>query len=118
MQILGPALPYKMRSGAVPQVILNPCPGHHQLCFLLGQDGLGRVRVFLAVSALLSPLAERDLLVTVTESFEHTQRISQHLELGCQKPACFHYPKYLQSQMHVDLPRSQWSCGVQGSVRE
>ncbi|XP_039744356.1 cytosolic phospholipase A2 epsilon [Pteropus medius] len=54
---------------------------------------------------------KRDFLVTVTESFEHTQRISQHLEPGCPKPACFHYPKYFQSQMHVDLPRSQWSCG-------
>lgn len=83
---------------------------------MLGQDGLWRVRVFLAVSALLYPLPGRDLLVTVTESFEHTQHISQHLEPSCQKPACFHYPKYFQSQMHVDLPRSQWSCGVQGGI--
>uniref|UniRef100_A0A8C3VP40 Phospholipase A2 n=1 Tax=Catagonus wagneri TaxID=51154 RepID=A0A8C3VP40_9CETA len=35
----------------------------------------------------------KDLLVTVTESFEHTQRISHHLSPN---PACFHYPKYLQ----------------------
>lgn len=36
MQIPGPALLYKMRPGAVPQVILNPCPGHHQRCFCAG----------------------------------------------------------------------------------
>ncbi|XP_003987300.2 cytosolic phospholipase A2 epsilon isoform X1 [Felis catus] len=53
----------------------------------------------------------KDLLVTVKESFEHTQRVSH-----CQEPcypnlACFHYPKYFQPQMHVEVPKSQWSCG-------
>ncbi|KAG8514625.1 Cytosolic phospholipase A2 epsilon [Galemys pyrenaicus] len=52
----------------------------------------------------------KDLLVTVNESFEHTQRISH-----CPNPTCFHYPKYFQSQMHVEMPKPQWSCGVQGS---
>ncbi|XP_037017656.2 cytosolic phospholipase A2 epsilon [Artibeus jamaicensis] len=54
----------------------------------------------------------KDLLVTVTESFEHTQRISQCLEPCCTNLASFHYPKYFQSQLHVDVPRSQWSCGL------
>lgn len=54
--------------------------------------------------------------MTVTESFEHTQRISQCLEPSCTNLASFHYPKYFQSQLHVDVPRSQWSCGVQGGI--
>lgn len=65
----------------------------------------------------MSPLPGKDLLVTVTESFEHTQRISECLEPCCPNPASFHYPKYFQSQMQADMPKSQWSCGVQGGVR-
>ncbi|XP_037360040.1 cytosolic phospholipase A2 epsilon [Talpa occidentalis] len=49
----------------------------------------------------------KDLLVTVKESFEHTQRVSH-----CPNPACFHYPKYFQPQMHVEMPKQQWSCGL------
>ncbi|KAF0880367.1 PA24E phospholipase, partial [Crocuta crocuta] len=54
----------------------------------------------------------KDLLVTVKESFEHTQRVSPCREPGCPNPACFHYPKYFQPQMHVEVPKSQWSCGL------
>ncbi|XP_066133064.1 cytosolic phospholipase A2 epsilon [Saccopteryx bilineata] len=54
----------------------------------------------------------KDLLVTVTESFEHSQRISQCPEPCCPDPASFHYPKYSQPQLHVDMPRSRWSCGL------
>ncbi|XP_016067789.1 PREDICTED: cytosolic phospholipase A2 epsilon [Miniopterus natalensis] len=54
----------------------------------------------------------KDLLVTVTESFEHTQRIPQSLESCCPNLAYFHYPKYFQSRMHVDMARSQGSCGL------
>ncbi|XP_060031039.1 cytosolic phospholipase A2 epsilon [Erinaceus europaeus] len=49
---------------------------------------------------------KKDLLVTVKESFEHTQRIS-----SCLNPVCFHYPKYFQPQIHVEMPKSHWSCG-------
>ncbi|KAM8783927.1 cytosolic phospholipase A2 epsilon [Rhynchonycteris naso] len=52
----------------------------------------------------------KDLLVTVTESFEHSQRISPCLEPCCPDPASFHYPKYFQPQLHVDMPKSRWSC--------
>uniref|UniRef100_A0A480LVA8 Phospholipase A2 n=1 Tax=Sus scrofa TaxID=9823 RepID=A0A480LVA8_PIG len=52
----------------------------------------------------------KDLLVTVTESFEHTQRTLHHLNPGCPNPTCFHYPKYLQPQLHVEVPKSRWSC--------
>lgn len=72
------------------------------------------MRGFPGVSALLSSLPEKDLLVTVTESFEHTQRILRCPEPCCPNPACFHYPKYFQSQIHVEGPKSPWSCGVQG----
>ncbi|TKC36130.1 hypothetical protein EI555_016568, partial [Monodon monoceros] len=51
----------------------------------------------------------KDLLVTVTESFEHTQHISRCLEPCGPNPACFHYPKYFQPQIHVEVPKSQWS---------
>ncbi|XP_039088800.1 cytosolic phospholipase A2 epsilon [Hyaena hyaena] len=54
----------------------------------------------------------KDLLVTVKESFEHTQRVSPCREPCCPNPACFHYPKYFQPQMHVEVPKSQWSCGL------
>nr|XP_019580981.1 PREDICTED: cytosolic phospholipase A2 epsilon [Rhinolophus sinicus] len=54
----------------------------------------------------------KDLLVTVTESFEHTQRVSQHPDPCRPNPACFHYPKYFQSQMHGEMPRRQWRCGL------
>uniref|UniRef100_A0A8D0WQ96 Phospholipase A2 n=1 Tax=Sus scrofa TaxID=9823 RepID=A0A8D0WQ96_PIG len=54
----------------------------------------------------------KDLLVTVTESFEHTQRTLHHLNPGCPNPTCFHYPKYLQPQLHVEVPKSRWSCEV------
>lgn len=100
----------------MPQLILNPCPRYLQLHLLLDQDGVGGVRGFLGVSALLSPLPGKDLLVTVTESFEHTQRVSQHPDPCRPNPACFHYPKYFQSQMHGEMPRSQWRCGVQGGI--
>uniref|UniRef100_G1PIV8 Phospholipase A2 n=1 Tax=Myotis lucifugus TaxID=59463 RepID=G1PIV8_MYOLU len=59
----------------------------------------------------------KDLLVTVTESFEHTQRIPQYVEPCCPSPACFHYPKYFQSQMQADVARNHSSfqlccCGA------
>ncbi|XP_008057659.1 cytosolic phospholipase A2 epsilon [Carlito syrichta] len=52
----------------------------------------------------------KDLLVTVSESFEHTQRIWPCQGHCCPNPACFHYPKYFQSQLHVEVPKSHWSC--------
>ncbi|XP_037690159.1 cytosolic phospholipase A2 epsilon [Choloepus didactylus] len=55
---------------------------------------------------------KKDLLVTVNESFEHTQRLSPCLEPCYPSPACFHYPKYFQSQMHVEVPKSHRSCGL------
>ncbi|XP_006831956.1 PREDICTED: cytosolic phospholipase A2 epsilon [Chrysochloris asiatica] len=55
---------------------------------------------------------KKDLLVTVNESFEHTQRISPHLDPCCPNPACFHYPKFFQPQLHVEVPKSHWSCGL------
>ncbi|XP_049562626.1 cytosolic phospholipase A2 epsilon isoform X1 [Orcinus orca] len=51
----------------------------------------------------------KGLPVTVTESFEHTQHISHCLEPCGPNPACFHYPKYFQPQVHVEVPKSQWS---------
>lgn len=66
-------------------------------------------------SGPLSSLPVKDLLVTVKESFEHTQRVSHCQEPCCPNLACFHYPKYFQPQMHVEVPKSQWSCGVQTS---
>ncbi|XP_010623061.1 cytosolic phospholipase A2 epsilon isoform X3 [Fukomys damarensis] len=45
----------------------------------------------------------KDLLVTVTESFEHTWRNSPHREPCCLDSASFHYPKYFQ-------PCLQLSC--------
>ncbi|XP_023974054.1 cytosolic phospholipase A2 epsilon isoform X2 [Physeter macrocephalus] len=45
----------------------------------------------------------KDLLVTVTESFEHTQHISHCLDPCHPNSACFHYPKYFQPQVHVEL---------------
>ncbi|XP_045439551.1 cytosolic phospholipase A2 epsilon isoform X4 [Pipistrellus kuhlii] len=54
----------------------------------------------------------KDLLVTVTESFEHTQRIPQYMEPCRPNPASFHYPKYFESQMQADLARKQWRCGL------
>ncbi|XP_042639619.1 cytosolic phospholipase A2 epsilon [Orycteropus afer afer] len=55
---------------------------------------------------------KKDLLVTVNESFEHTQRILPCLEPCCPHPACFHYPKYFQPRIHVEVPQSHWSCGL------
>ncbi|XP_042798230.1 cytosolic phospholipase A2 epsilon isoform X2 [Panthera leo] len=54
----------------------------------------------------------KDLLVTVKESFEHTQRVSHCQEPCCLNLACFHYPKYFQPRMHVEVPKSQWRCGT------
>uniref|UniRef100_A0A8C7EUD8 Phospholipase A2 n=1 Tax=Neovison vison TaxID=452646 RepID=A0A8C7EUD8_NEOVI len=54
----------------------------------------------------------KDLLVTVKESFEHTQRVPCRQEPCCPNPACFHYPKYFQPCMHVDVPTSQWIHGL------
>uniref|UniRef100_A0A8C2RVU7 Phospholipase A2 n=1 Tax=Capra hircus TaxID=9925 RepID=A0A8C2RVU7_CAPHI len=56
--------------------------------------------------------SRKDLLVTVTESFEHTQRVSPCLESCCSNPACFQYPKYFQPEVHVELPKSPWICEV------
>ncbi|XP_073921835.1 cytosolic phospholipase A2 epsilon isoform X2 [Castor canadensis] len=53
----------------------------------------------------------KDLLVTVTESFENTQRISPCSESCCPNPACFHYPKYFRPQLHMAVPKSHWNCG-------
>lgn len=50
--------------------------------------------------------------MTVKESFEHTQRVPCRQEPCCPNPACFHYPKYFQPCMHVDVPTSQWIHGV------
>ena len=50
--------------------------------------------------------------MTVTESFEHTQRISPCLESCCSNLACFQYPKYFQPEVHVELPKSPWICEV------
>ncbi|XP_058149976.1 cytosolic phospholipase A2 epsilon [Dasypus novemcinctus] len=55
---------------------------------------------------------QKDLLVTVTDSFEHTLRLSPCLEPCCPRPACFHHPKYFQSQMYVEVPKSHWSCDL------
>ncbi|XP_014997506.3 cytosolic phospholipase A2 epsilon isoform X1 [Macaca mulatta] len=60
----------------------------------------------------------KDLLVMVSESFQNTQRVRPCLEPCCptsacfQTSACFHYPKYFQSQVHVEVPKSHWSCGL------
>ncbi|XP_044087038.1 cytosolic phospholipase A2 epsilon [Neovison vison] len=54
----------------------------------------------------------KDLLVTVKESFEHTQCVPCRQEPCCPNPACFHYPKYFQPCMHVDVPTSQWIHGL------
>lgn len=63
----------------------------------------------------MSSLPVKDLLVTVKESFEHTQRVSCCQEPCPPNPACFHYPKYFQPCMHVDVPKSQCSRGVRDS---
>ncbi|KAM4829174.1 cytosolic phospholipase A2 epsilon isoform 1-T1 [Thomomys bottae] len=56
---------------------------------------------------------KKDLLVTVTESFESTQRISPcSAPCGVPNSACFHYPKYFQPRLHVDPPKSHWNCGL------
>nr|XP_008267360.1 cytosolic phospholipase A2 epsilon [Oryctolagus cuniculus] len=54
----------------------------------------------------------KDLWVMVSESFENTQRISPCREPCCPNPACFHYPKYFQPQLHVEVPKSHWSCAL------
>ncbi|XP_036701043.1 cytosolic phospholipase A2 epsilon isoform X3 [Balaenoptera musculus] len=59
----------------------------------------------------------KGLLVTVTESFEHTQHISHCLETCRPNPACFHFPRYFQPQVQVEVPKSQRSselscCGA------
>ncbi|KAF4017335.1 hypothetical protein G4228_009073 [Cervus hanglu yarkandensis] len=53
---------------------------------------------------------EKDFLVTVTESFEHTQRISPGLEPCGSNLAYFQYPKHFQPEVHVELPKSPWIC--------
>ncbi|XP_053450893.1 cytosolic phospholipase A2 epsilon isoform X1 [Nycticebus coucang] len=52
----------------------------------------------------------QDLLVMVSESFENTQRIPPCPESWCPNTACFHYPKYFQPQLHMEVPKSHWSC--------
>ncbi|XP_012933904.1 cytosolic phospholipase A2 epsilon isoform X1 [Heterocephalus glaber] len=52
----------------------------------------------------------KDLLVTVTESFENTQRISPRREPCCPDPSSFHYPKYFQPCLQVAVPKSHWDC--------
>nr|XP_023414478.1 cytosolic phospholipase A2 epsilon [Loxodonta africana] len=52
------------------------------------------------------------LLVTVHESFEHTQHLLPCLEPCHPDPACFHYPKYFQPRICVEVPKSHWSCGL------
>ncbi|XP_032272897.1 cytosolic phospholipase A2 epsilon [Phoca vitulina] len=54
----------------------------------------------------------KDLLVTVKESFEHTQHVSCCLEPCCANPAYFHYPEYFQPCLHVDVPKSPWGRGL------
>lgn len=86
-------------------------PGHLQIGFWLGQvEGDGKLPS--RGSHLLSSLLVKDLLVKVTESFENTQRISSCQEPNCSNPACFHYPKYFQPRLHVEMPKSHWNCGV------
>ncbi|XP_045142477.1 cytosolic phospholipase A2 epsilon isoform X1 [Echinops telfairi] len=55
---------------------------------------------------------EKDLLVTVTESFEHTQCISPCLKPCCPHPACFHYPTFFRSQLHAEQPKRPGCCGL------
>ncbi|KAL2790416.1 cytosolic phospholipase A2 epsilon isoform 2 [Daubentonia madagascariensis] len=52
----------------------------------------------------------KDFWVAVSESFENTQRIPPCPEPCCPNSACFHYPRYFQPQVHVEVPRSHWSC--------
>ncbi|XP_004578472.2 cytosolic phospholipase A2 epsilon [Ochotona princeps] len=54
----------------------------------------------------------KDLLVTVSESFENTLRVPPCRELCHPNPACFHYPKYFQPRLHMEVPKSHWSCGL------
>ncbi|KAM5234921.1 cytosolic phospholipase A2 epsilon isoform 2-T2 [Ctenodactylus gundi] len=55
---------------------------------------------------------KKNLMMTVTESFENTQRVSPSQEPSCQNPACFHYPKYFQSCLYTEVPKSHWICGL------
>ncbi|KAB0374547.1 hypothetical protein FD755_013039 [Muntiacus reevesi] len=59
---------------------------------------------------LVVTVLPKDLLVTVTESFEHTQRISPGLEPCGSNLAYFQYPKHFQPEVHVELPKSPWIC--------
>ncbi|XP_004380713.1 cytosolic phospholipase A2 epsilon [Trichechus manatus latirostris] len=52
---------------------------------------------------------KKGFLVTVSESFEHTQRILPCLEPCSPNPSRFHYPKYFQPQLQVELPKSHRS---------
>ncbi|XP_078190443.1 cytosolic phospholipase A2 epsilon isoform X1 [Callithrix jacchus] len=52
----------------------------------------------------------KDLLVMVSESFENTQLVRPCLDPCSPTSACFHYPKYFQSRVHVEVPKSHWSC--------
>nr|XP_020865071.1 cytosolic phospholipase A2 epsilon isoform X2 [Phascolarctos cinereus] len=56
----------------------------------------------------------KQLSVTVNESYENTQYISPCYSSSNQCPdlAFFHYTKYFQPQMHVEVPRSRWTCGL------
>lgn len=96
-------------------MLLNPCPGFFQPGFFLVQVGVWGRSEASRGSSLLSSIPVKDLLVTVKESFEHTQRVSHCREPCCPNPACFHYPKYFQPWMHTEVPKSQWSHGVQDS---
>ncbi|XP_074145467.1 cytosolic phospholipase A2 epsilon [Sminthopsis crassicaudata] len=54
----------------------------------------------------------KQLTVTVNESYENTQAISPCYNSCTQCPdlAFFHYTKYFQPQMHVEVPRNRWIC--------
>ncbi|XP_074091271.1 cytosolic phospholipase A2 epsilon-like isoform X2 [Macrotis lagotis] len=56
----------------------------------------------------------KQLTVTVNESYENTQYITPWYNSCNQCPdlAFFHYPKYFQPQMHVEIPRNRWTCGL------
>uniref|UniRef100_A0A4X2KC25 Phospholipase A2 n=1 Tax=Vombatus ursinus TaxID=29139 RepID=A0A4X2KC25_VOMUR len=56
----------------------------------------------------------KHLTVTVNESYENTQYISPCYNSSnhCPDLAFFHYTKYFQPQMHVEVPRNRWTCGL------
>uniref|UniRef100_F7E3Q7 Phospholipase A2 n=1 Tax=Monodelphis domestica TaxID=13616 RepID=F7E3Q7_MONDO len=56
----------------------------------------------------------KQLSVTVNESYENTQYITPIYNScdRCPDLAFFHYAKYFQPQMHVDVPKKHWTHGL------